>query len=82
MANKRVKPIRIGYNEVREVIPAGPPNGTVLVMNLICGNPECKFKFVGRYHMAQLSDGFPHETCPNCQTVNYVPYDLSGRSNA
>lgn len=77
---KRVKPIRIGHNEVYLVIPAGPPNGSILAMNLTCG--ECKFKFEGRYSMAQLEQGFPHETCPNCNTVNYVPYTISGRNDA
>ena len=77
---KHTKPIRIGYHEVRQVIPAGPPNGSILVMNLVCG--ECKFKLEGRFSMAELNEGFPHVTCPNCDTVNYVPYSISGRNNA
>lgn len=80
MAKKQEKPIRIFSNEVFLTIPAGPPNGTILAMNLVCGN--CKFRFERRYSMAQLSIGFPHETCPNCQTVNYVPYTISGRNDA
>lgn len=80
MAKRNVVPIRIFSNDVHEVIPAGPPNGTVLAMNLVCGN--CKFKFEGRYSMAQLAQGFPHETCPECSTVNYVPYTISGRNDA
>jgi phage FluMu protein Com len=78
---KQEKPIRVAHNEVFQVIAAGPPNGTVLAMNLTCGS--CGFKFEGRYTMAQLSLGaFPHETCPKCKTVNYVPYTASGRNDA
>lgn len=79
MANKRrVIPIKIGHYEVLQVIPVGPPNGSVLVFNLECGN--CRFKFEGRYPLAQLAQGFPQETCANCDTVNYVPYTISGRN--
>lgn len=77
---REVKPIRIHSNEVREVIPAGPPNGSILIMSLVCG--ECRFKFEGRYSLAQLAQGFPHETCPECDTINYVPYTISGRNDA
>lgn len=75
---ERVPPTRVHSNEVYQVIPQGPPNGTILAMNLVCG--KCKFKFEGRYSMSELSIGFPHETCPNCATVNYVPYTISGRN--
>lgn len=73
-------PVRVAYNEVYEVIPAGPPNGTILAMNLQCG--ACKFWFKRRYSMAQLDEGFPHEVCPNCEQENYVPFRSSGRGDA
>lgn len=79
MAKKKEGPIRVHHNEVILVVPAGPPNGTVLVMALQCG--ACKFAFEGRYSMAQLSQGFPHETCPECSRENYVPYTISGRND-
>lgn len=80
MAKKRVKPIRIGQHEVFNVAPGGGANGALLSMTLTCGN--CAFQFRRTYSMAELSLGFPHETCENCSTVNYVPYSISGRNNA
>lgn len=75
---RNTKPIKIGWHEVINIAPAGPPNGAQLTMKLYCG--ECDFYFERIYHMAQLAQGFPHETCENCGAVNYVPYTISGRN--
>lgn len=73
------KPIRAAAHEVYNVAPGGS-NGATLSINVMCG--ECRFEWGISAHMAALSQGFPIETCPNCSTVNYIPYSISGRNRA
>ena len=77
MADKKT-PIRVAYNEVEKVTQSSGANGSVLKMALRCG--ACNFLFSRSYSLAQLAEGYPHEECPNCKQMNFVPYTISGRN--